>query len=248
MPAQPQQAHDRSTPESLIRAFYKAVSGPADHERDWDAIRELFHPSARIVITQAQPDGAPIGAFELEPFFEHAAAVYRGAGFWEREVWGRIDRFAGFAHVFSVYEIRVGSPTSEPIDRGVNSIQLALTDDGWVIVNVVSDSESEEHPARCRRNPDPRHRRADPPRRADRRCGARSTGAGFETIDALRRVVLREWCYVRSSAEGRARQAAAPCRFAQRQLRVRRSPPAAGARTARRFRVRVRRRARRAAA
>ena len=87
-----------------------------------------------------------VGEFSVEEFAAQAAAHYREAGFWEREVARRVQRFGNIAHVWSTYESRVGTPESEPMARDINSVQLWRRDGRWRIVSLLWHSERAAEP------------------------------------------------------------------------------------------------------
>lgn len=42
---------DVKSPDAIVSAVYEAVSGSAGEERDWDRLRSLFLPEARLIPT-----------------------------------------------------------------------------------------------------------------------------------------------------------------------------------------------------
>ena len=58
------QAPDAKTPtakpedvaslDSIVKAVYNVISGPAGQKRDWDRMRSLFYPGARLIPIPAQ--------------------------------------------------------------------------------------------------------------------------------------------------------------------------------------------------
>lgn len=143
---------DHRTPEAAVHALYDALSGPAERDtpRDWDRLRSLLLPGARFVITRwPDEEGRPredLREWSTELFIEEARAMYREQGFWERELWGRTERFGNIAHRISAYESVVGSEDADPVGRGVNSFQLVRYDRAWWIASVVWDIETPSHP------------------------------------------------------------------------------------------------------
>lgn len=136
---------DVMSPESVVAALYDVISGPADEERDWDRFRGLFRPGARLVLGR-RPDGGPgaseeVAVADLDEFVPAAASQYAEDGFWEREIAGRIDRFGNVAHAWSTYETRVGSPDSDPVARGINSVQMVREAGRWRIAALAWDVE-----------------------------------------------------------------------------------------------------------
>lgn len=143
---------DVVSPDAIVQAVYASISGPAEaeQERDWDRLRSLFLPDARFVLVRWQsPDGEEgevLRSWDVEGFIETAKGFYQESAFYEREVARRVDRFGNMAHVFSTYESRVDSRDSEPVSRGINSVQVVFAEDRWWIAHLVWDVERPDNP------------------------------------------------------------------------------------------------------
>jgi diamine N-acetyltransferase len=123
--------------------LYELISGPAEEERDWDEVRKLFLPDAHLRLKAKNPDGSPRHLdLTVDEFAEQAAEHYRQKGFWEREIARQVHSYGNIGHIFSTYETRVDSPDSDPIARGINSIQMFRGDGTWKIASVVFHVES----------------------------------------------------------------------------------------------------------
>ena len=53
----PADAKDVSSPEALVAAVYDVISGQAGQKRNWDRMRTLFVPDARMIPTGKRPTG-----------------------------------------------------------------------------------------------------------------------------------------------------------------------------------------------
>ena len=139
------------TPRAVVRRLYDLISGPADHARPWDGVRELFHADALLHSELTLPDGShQSGRWTVDEFCAAAAEEYRKTGFWEREIAARVERFGAIAQVWSTYESRVGSLESDPVGRGINSVHLLQQSGRWRITSLVFQIErgSESIPER----------------------------------------------------------------------------------------------------
>ena len=135
------------TPEGPVRRWYELLSGPAEVERPWKDVFDLFWPGARLRIAQPQPDGTEaVTDLSPEEFAAAAAPRYRMAGFWQREVARRFESYGNVAHVWSTYEVRVHDPGSEPVTRGINSVQLARRGGSWRMASIVWHVEHPDEP------------------------------------------------------------------------------------------------------
>jgi hypothetical protein len=140
---------DVNSPEAVVFALYDAISGPAGEERDWDRIRSLFDPAARLLIgrwlSASDTRRSVVYEWDVDAFIQEGREYWLPDGFWERQLAARTEVFGKIAHVFSAYESRMGSEASPPIGRGVNSVQLLQHAERWWIVSLVWDVETPGH-------------------------------------------------------------------------------------------------------
>lgn len=129
-------AADVESVESMVAALYAAISGPAGEPRDWDRLRSLFLPSARMIPVQKGPEGdVRYRALTVEEYIQGSGPMIESMGFREIEVARRVERFGEVAHVFSTYEgYREG--VEEPMLSGLNSIQLINDGDRWWVASL----------------------------------------------------------------------------------------------------------------
>jgi len=138
---------DNNNPVWPILRLYELISGPANHERLWTDFASLFLTGARLRMEIVSADGSVRSAdWSVAEFAEDAAGHYRRNGFWENEIGRRIDQFGNIAHVFSVYETRIGDKDSPPVVRGINSVQMLKREGQWKIAGIVFQMEQPELP------------------------------------------------------------------------------------------------------
>ena len=139
---------EASDPGAVVAEMYALLSGPGTEDRDWARFATLFLPSARLRIAFSQAPGETVHREWTVPEFAEGAAVdYRArSGFWEQATFERLEQFGSIAHCWSVFESREGDPANAPFARGINSIQLVLTEGGWRIVHLLWDIEQPHNP------------------------------------------------------------------------------------------------------
>ncbi len=115
-------ATDSLTVDAIITALYATISGPPGG-RDWDRLRALFHPQARLAPIKTVDGSTGPRVLDIEQFIAQAGPHLQTNGFFESEVWRRVETFEHVTHVFSRYQSR-HTADGEPFARGVNSIQL----------------------------------------------------------------------------------------------------------------------------
>ena len=136
--------------EAIIAAVYGVISGPKG-DREWDRMRSLFHPAARLIPCSPTRDAKEKGmmsmrVFTTEEFIKAIERSVKDAGFFEREIARRVERFGSVAHVFSTYESRRALDDPQPFVRGINSFQLFFDGQRWWVVTIFWDSERLDQP------------------------------------------------------------------------------------------------------
>ena len=97
---------DVGSMEAVIKALYDTISGPAG-PRDWNRLRSLFLPGARLIPSGRRPDGSTAArVLSVEDFIKVIEPRTKDEGFFESEIHRRVERFGAVAHVFSTYESR----------------------------------------------------------------------------------------------------------------------------------------------
>lgn len=147
LPAPPAAAPaDVATIDAIVAALYDVISGPAGHTRNWDRMRSLFLPGARLIPTGPAPDGSQRAwLLSVEDYITRAGPTLERLGFREREIAKRTERYGNIAHVFTTYASTADEPLPGPA-RGINSVQLFHDGTRWWIVNVLWDAEREGNP------------------------------------------------------------------------------------------------------
>lgn len=133
---------DVASVNGIIGALYDVISGPAGQKRNWDRMRSLFAPGARLIVARAMPSGgAQPFMMDVEGYIQRAGPGLEREGFFEREVFGKQEAFGNILHRFSTYESRHNKDDAQPFTRGINSIQLLKDGNRWWVVTVYWDSE-----------------------------------------------------------------------------------------------------------
>jgi hypothetical protein len=139
-------AEDVASIDAILDALYDVISGNAGEPRDWDRMRSLFLPGARLIPTRpTDGGGAAARVMSVEDWIAGAESYFEQAGFHEREIGRRVERYGNIAHAFSAYE-SVHAPAEPAFARGVNSIQLMKDGGRWWVVTIFWDAEREGNP------------------------------------------------------------------------------------------------------
>lgn len=139
---------DVSSPDAILKALYDVISGPAGEKRDWDRMRSLFVPNARLMPAVTRPGAAGTGVIVLsvDDYIRGAGPQLENSGFFEREIKRVTETYGAVTHVFSTYESRRKAEDEKPFARGINSIQLLKDGDRWWVVSIYWQGENASLP------------------------------------------------------------------------------------------------------
>ena len=132
--------------DAIVAALYDVISGPRGAARDWNRMRSLFAPGARLMPVGARPaGGVGVRMMEVNDYIATSGPLLEQVGFRERELAKRTERFGNIAHVWSTYEGFRGDETA-PFLRGINSIQLMYDGTRWWVLNIFWEPEGPSNP------------------------------------------------------------------------------------------------------
>jgi len=130
--------------DGALEAVYAVISGPVGQARDFDRMRALFTPDARL--TAITPGGLSGGT--VDDYIARSGSALVQNGFIERQLARRIEVYGNLAHAWSSYEGTYTNPDGTPGKvRGVNSFQLVRQADGrWLVQSIFWQAESPDNP------------------------------------------------------------------------------------------------------
>ena len=138
---------DVTSIDSIIAAVYDVISGPAGKKRDWQRMRSLFIPGARMIPTGKNREGAIASTVvDVEGYITRSGNYLETNGFFEKETARRTEQYGHIAHVFSTYEARHKAEDKAPFMRGINSFQLMNDGKRWWVVTIFWEAETPENP------------------------------------------------------------------------------------------------------
>jgi hypothetical protein len=131
--------------DKTLREMYEVISFPEGGEPDWERMKTVFHPQARI--TRITPEG--IDYFDL-PLFQAMAMEMLDRGvytcFFEEEIARQAQIFGSVGHVLSAYQTKGSPRASSCLARGVNSIQLLWAGSSWQVLSLLWDEATPGNP------------------------------------------------------------------------------------------------------
>ena len=136
---------DTGTPKAIVSAFFASGSGPAG-PRDFDRMRSLFAPGARLITIRRPPAAtATPNSRSIDQYVDESRSYLTANGNFEsiKNVW--IEQYANLAHVFCSFEARK-TPSGEVSYRGVGSFQLMWDGSRWWILTAYWQGERPGEP------------------------------------------------------------------------------------------------------
>jgi len=132
-----------TTIDTTIKTLYDVISGAKGEERDWELMKYLFHPDAKLIPTGMTKDTIYRAKYmTVEDYITNSSKFLVENGFFEFEINREVQQFGHIAHVFSTYECFKTLDDKKAFMRGMNSIQLIYDNNRWWIINIYWAQES----------------------------------------------------------------------------------------------------------
>lgn len=142
-------AEDVASVDSIVQALYDVISGPSGQLREWNRMRNLFLPNARMALVSTPPAGSntkpQVINLGVEDYIGRSGARMEKDGFFETEIHRVHRRFDRLHSILSTYEGR-HKKDEAPFVRGVNSIVLLYDGTRYWIVSVAWEAERADNP------------------------------------------------------------------------------------------------------
>ena len=133
--------------DGIINSLYEVVSGDTVNERNWELLKYLLQPEAKLISYGKGANGeSSISYMTADDYIARAGAFFKQTNFYESEISREVEHFGPMAHVFSTYQSSAHASGEAPFARGINSIQLLNDGKRWWIVNIYWASETPENP------------------------------------------------------------------------------------------------------
>jgi hypothetical protein len=138
---------DVKSPEAIVAAVYNVISGGKGQARDWDRMRSLFIPDARLIPSSPSKDGHTDATFlTIDGYIARSNGRMTSTGFFERSIHNETQQFGDIVQIWSTYESRHNLDDPTPFARGINSFQLLKDGDRYWVVNIFWEAESPTNP------------------------------------------------------------------------------------------------------
>ena len=132
--------------DNIISTLYDMISGEKGEERNWELMKFLFHPDAKLIPSGKNKEGiSKVRFMTVQDYIDTSGKWLVENGFFEKEINRVTDSFGNITQVFSTYESFNSEKDAEPFMRGINSIQLLNDGKRWWIINIYWTQESEDN-------------------------------------------------------------------------------------------------------
>lgn len=144
--AQEKYTSDVASQDAIIKAMYESISGPKGEARDWERLRYIMAPDAKLIPTRPASETKRVPCYlTIEDFIRQGDEWLVSHGFFEEEVARKTETFGSITHVWSTYQSK-WTPDEKPFARGINSIQMMFDGERWWIINLYWAAETEDNP------------------------------------------------------------------------------------------------------
>ena len=137
---------DAATVESIVAAYYSAMSHAPGKAPDFERLRGIVLYVGMIVPPKTAAENFSVSDVDALADRYEKGKEPTATGLLEREVARRIDCFGTVCHVFSTYEARHTEADAKPFERGIRSMQILRDGKRWWIASVTWDVERPDNP------------------------------------------------------------------------------------------------------
>lgn len=131
--------------DKIVSSIFAIVSGEKGEEGDWELMRSVFHPKARLMTGyQDEAGNKEIKIFSVEEYITTFRDNFYNMTFYERDVKNKIERFDNLVHVLSTYRAFRTKEMKRPVKTGVASIQLYHDGERWWVLSMYWKNGTEE--------------------------------------------------------------------------------------------------------
>ena len=140
-----QYEEDVKTIEQIGKVYYEIVSGPIGQKRDFDRLRNLFHPNASLTFSywSEEEQMNKLMSMDIEGYIEKLDYLDK-KGFYEEELYVSSESYGSITQSISTYRFWMEDKTAE--GRGFTSYQYFWDGKRYWILSMFWMMESEKYP------------------------------------------------------------------------------------------------------
>jgi len=136
--------NDTKSVQNILDAYYDCISGPIGEKRNFERLKNLFYPEARLVYSNWSDETgkAYLLVFKTIDEFISKLGYLDKKGFYEHEVSNITHSFSSVTQVFSTYRFRV-EDKSIPNGQGITSYDIFYDGDRYWILSMFWAAENQ---------------------------------------------------------------------------------------------------------
>lgn len=140
-----QYEEDVKSLESIGNVYYEIVSGPIGQKRDFDRLRNLFHPEAKLTYSywSEEEQQNKLMPMDIEGYIEKLDYLDK-KGFFEEELFVSSETYGSITQSISTYKFWMEDKTAE--GRGFTSYQYFWDGNRYWILSMFWMMESKKYP------------------------------------------------------------------------------------------------------
>ena len=129
---------DVKTEDSIVKAVYSVISGPAGEKRNWERFRSLFDAKGSMCAIVKNTSNKWVSIpMTPEEYIEKSGPTLERYGFFERESKRKSIRTLDIVNILSDYESRMKPDDKESFEKGTNSFQLYSDGKRWYVHSIL---------------------------------------------------------------------------------------------------------------
>ena len=138
---------DTNSVQNILDAYYDCISGPIGEIRDFDRLKKLFHPNARLTYSYWNEDQSKANLMIFNTMDEYIEKLdyLDKKGFYEYEISNKIHTLGSVTQVFSTYEFSVEDNSINP-QKGITSYEIFFDGDRYWIMSMFWTMENDKYP------------------------------------------------------------------------------------------------------
>lgn len=127
--------------DGTMNALYEVISGGVGEARNWNRMRSLFIPEARIMAIIPKKDGNDFALriLSVSDYIAQSGPRLIEVGFREKELKRKTEVWGEMAHILSSYETL--EEKDQAVKRGINSVQMMYDGSRWWIISLLFEAE-----------------------------------------------------------------------------------------------------------
>ncbi|AXT20409.1 hypothetical protein D7030_04620 [Flavobacteriaceae bacterium AU392] len=118
-------SNDTKSVQNLLDAYYDCISGPIGEKRDFERLRNMFHPTAKFTYSYWNEDETEASVLVFKTIDEYLSKLnyMDKKGFYEEEISNTQNQFGSVIQVFSSYKYHSQDNSIKP-GRGITSYEI----------------------------------------------------------------------------------------------------------------------------